>query len=205
MNTNVSTPTIQPDQGILDPLTMRARTVPHMGAVEKLYRGITSSLRVLPDFLIIGTQRGGTTALYHYLKTHPCIAPASISDTRFFERKYSKGLRWYQAHFPALWERVYAQQVQKSFLLTGEACSSYLFYPHSPRRIAQTLPHIKLIVLLRNPVDRAYSQYYHARELGHETLSFEDALRGEEERTAWEREKILKDEQHESHTYIHRS
>ncbi len=205
MNTPSSAEILLPDQGVLDPLTMRAHTIPHMGAMEKLYRGVTSPLRLLPDFLIIGTQRGGTTALYHYLKTHPCIAPTSISDTRFFERKYSKGLRWYQAHFPALWEKAYAQQVRKSSLLTGEACSSYLFYPHSPRRIAQVLPHVKLIVLLRNPVDRAYSQYYHALELGYEKLSFEDALLGEEERIAQEREKILKDERHESHTYIHRS
>ena len=205
MNTNVSTPTIQPDQGILDPLTMRARTVPPMGAVEKLYRGITSSLRVLPDFLIIGTQRGGTTALYHYLKTHPCIVPATIVDTHFFDKKYSKGLRWYQAHFPMQWERAYVQQVRKHPLITGEASSSYLFYPHAPKRVAEVLPHVKLIVLLRNPVDRAYSQYYHAIELGHETRSFEEAIQGEEERTAQEREKILKDEHYYSHAYKHLS
>jgi sulfotransferase family protein len=205
MNTNVSTPTIQPDQGILDPLTMRARTVAHMGTIEKLYRGITSSIRVLPDFLIIGTQRGGTTALYHYLKTHPCIIPATIGDTHFFDKKYSKGLRWYQAHFPTLWEKAYAQQVRKRPLVTGEASSSYLFYPLAPKRVAEVLPHVKLIVLLRNPVDRAYSQYYHAVELKHETLPFEEAVQDEEKRTAQEREKILQDEQYESHTYTHRS
>src|SRR5947209_9042204 len=205
MNTNVSTPTIQPDQGILDPLTMRARTVPHMGTIEKLYRGITASIRVLPDFLIIGTQRGGTTALYHYLKTHPCIIPATIGDTHFFDKKYSKGLRWYQAHFPTLWEKAYTQQVRKRPLVTGEASSSYLFYPLAPKRVAESLPHVKLIVLLRNPVDRAYSQYYHAVELKHETLPFAEAIRDEEKRTAQEREKILQDEGHESHTYTHRS
>jgi len=67
------------------------------------------------------------------------------------------------------------------------------------------LPHAKLIVLLRNPVDRAYSQYYHAVELKHETLSFAEAIQDEEKRTAQEREKILQDEQYESHTYTHRS
>jgi Sulfotransferase domain len=205
MHTNVSTPTIQSDQGILDPLTMRARTVAHMGTVEKLYRGITSSIRVLPDFLIIGTQRGGTTALYHYLKTHPCIIPATIGDTHFFDKKYSKGLRWYQAHFPTLWEKAYAQQVRKRPLVTGEASSSYLFYPLAPKRVAESLPHVKLMVLLRNPVDRAYSQYYHAVELKHETLPFEEAIQDEEKRTAQEHEKILQDEQYESHTYTHRS
>jgi hypothetical protein len=176
-----------------------------MKTIEKLYRSMTSSLRLLPDFLIIGTQRGGTTALYHYLKTHPCIIPAPIPATHFFDKKYSKGLRWYQAHFPMLWEKTYAQRVHKSPLVTGEASSSYLFYPHAPKRVAEVLPHVRLIVLLRNPVDRAYSQYYHALELGHETLSFEEAIEGEEERTAQEREKILNDEYYESPTYTHRS
>jgi hypothetical protein len=205
MDTHASVEILHPGLDILDPLTMRARHLPHLSPVEKLYRGITASLRVLPDFLIIGTQRGGTTALYHYLKTHPWIVPATIVDTHFFDKKYSKGIRWYQAHFPTVWEKTYAQRVQRHPLVTGEASSSYLFYPHAPRRVAEMLPHVKLIVLLRNPVDRAYSQYYHAVELGYETLSFEEAIQDEEERTAQEREKILKDEQYESHIYIHRS
>jgi hypothetical protein len=205
MDTQASVETLEPDSDILDPLTMRARHLPHMSAIEKLYRGMTASLRLLPDFLIIGTQRGGTTALYHYLKTHPCIVPSPIVDTHFFDKKYRKGLRWYQAHFPTVWEKVCAQQVQRRAFATGEASSSYLFYPHAPRRVAKTLPHVKLIVCLRNPVDRAYSQYYHALELGHEKLSFEEAIQDEEERTAHEREKILKDEFYESDTYTHRS
>ena len=75
--------------------------------------------------------------------------------------------------------------------MTGEASSSYLFHPHAPKRVARAIPHVKLIVLLRNPVDRAYSQYFHAVELGYEThSSFEEAIEGEEERTSREREKI---------------
>src|SRR5207248_10393615 len=81
----------------------------------------------------------------------------------------------------------------------------YLFHPHVPKRVVQVLPHVKLIVLLRNPVDRAYSQYYHAIELGHETLSFEEAIASEEERTAQERAKLLRDEHYYSHAYKHRS
>src|SRR5437764_5111475 len=169
MNTNVSTPTIQPDQGILDPLTMRARTVPHMGAVEKLYRGITSSLRLLPDFLIIGTQRGGTTSLYHYLKTHPCVQLANTKDTHFFDKKFNKGLSWYRGHFPTRLGKYYTQRVRQQPFVTGEASPSYLFHPHAPGRVAQLLPSARLIVLLRNPVDRAYSQYFHAVKLGHES------------------------------------
>src|SRR5579864_5277786 len=81
--------------GVLDPLTMRAREIGQPRLFDKLYRGMTGALRLLPDFLVIGTQRGGTTALYHYLETHPCIKPATTSDTHFFDKKFHKGLTWY--------------------------------------------------------------------------------------------------------------
>jgi Sulfotransferase domain len=89
--------------------------------------------------------------------------------------------------------------------VTGEASPAYLFYPHVPGRVKQALPHVKLVVLLRNPVDRAYSQYYHAIEHGFETLPFEEAVKGEVERTAVEREKILQDEHYESYAFQHQS
>src|SRR5438067_227401 len=157
---------------------MRPHRVSTTSALGKFYRGMTHSWRLLPDFLIIGTQRGGTTSLYHYLKTHPCVESATTSDTHFFDKKFSKGLGWYRGHFPTWMEKYYAQMRGQRFV-TGEASSSYLFHPHVPKRVVQVLPHVKLIVLLRNPVDRAYSQYYHAIELGHETLSFEEAIASE--------------------------
>ncbi len=193
------------DFGVLDPLTMRARNISQVPLLGKIYRGMSSPWRLLPDFLLIGTQRGGTTALYHYLQTHPCITPATTTDTHFFEKKFNKGLRWYRGHFPTSIERYARQHLRRQALLTGEASSSYLFYPHAPKRVAQIIPHVKLIVLLRNPVDRAYSQYFHAIELGHESLSFAEAIEGEEERTNQERTKILQDEQYYSDTYTHRS
>ncbi len=172
---------------------------------SKIYRGATSPLRLLPDFLIIGTQRGGTTSLYHYLQAHPGIAPATTKEIHFFDRRYSKGLAWYRGHFPTKIERYYAERLRGRDFVTGEATPSYLFHPHAPKRIAQALPRVKLIVLLRNPVDRAYSQYYHAVEHGFERLSFEEAIKDEEERTATERAKILQDEDYESYDYKHRS
>jgi len=193
------------DQGLLDPLTMRARKISQPTLLDKLYRGMTGSLRTLPGFLIIGTQRGGTTALYHYLQTHPCIRPAATTDTHFFDKKFHKGLTWYRGHFPTGIERYYAQHLLRQAWITGEACSSYLFYPHTAGRVVEVLPQVKLIVLLRNPVDRAYSQYFHALELGHETLSFEEAIEGEEVRTAAERAKIMQDANYFSNIYTHRS
>src|SRR5947208_4822180 len=129
--------------------------------LEKLYLGVTAPIRLLPDFLVIGAQRGGTTSLYHYLQAHPCIKLANTKDTHFFDKKYNKGLTWYRGHFPIWLEKAYAQQVRRQTFVMGEASPSYLFHPHVPKRVKQALPHVKLIVLLRNPVDRAYSQYYH--------------------------------------------
>src|SRR5438874_13233336 len=112
MDTHSSLETIQSGQGVLDPLSMRARRIGRVPTIEKLYRGITSSIRLLPDFLIIGTQRGGTTALYHYLQTHPSITPATTTGTHFFDKKYGKGLAWYRGHFPTIIEKYYAQHLR---------------------------------------------------------------------------------------------
>jgi Sulfotransferase domain len=172
--------------------------------LKKLYRGITTPTRLLPDFLVIGTQRGGTTSLYRYLKAHPCIGATSNKDLHFFDRRFQKGLTWYRGHFPTILDKYSAQHRYHAFA-TGEASPSYLFHPQAPKRVAQALPHVKLIVLLRNPVSRAYSQYHHAVELGFETLSFEEAIASEGERTRQEQEKILKDERYYSEEYKHRS
>src|SRR5690348_1015601 len=160
---------------------------------EKVYRGITSPLRLLPDFLIIGTQRGGTTSLYHYLQAHPCIGPASTKEVHFFDMRFHKGLAWYRGHFPSRIDQYAVEQAHGHSLVTGEATALYLFHPHAPKRVAEALPSVKLIVLLRNPVNRALSHYYHAVKHGQETLSFEEAIQGEEQRTAQEREKLLAD------------
>src|ERR1700730_9070734 len=197
--------TASPAQKLSDSSGREINTSIPIPLPEKFYRGITNPIRLLPDFLIIGTQRGGTTSLFHYLEAHPCVRPAVNKDLHFFDRKYNKGLAWYRGHFPTRVERYYAQKIRGRAFLTGEASPSYLFHPHTPGRVAQAVPHVKLIVLLRNPVTRAYSQYHHAVELGHETLSFEDAIRGEEERTSGEQRKMLQDAHYYSEEFKHRS
>ena len=174
--------------------------------VEKMYRGSTSLFRLLPDFIILGTQRGGTTSLYSYLASHPGIGPASTKEVHFFDNKFTKGLTWYRAHFPSALEKYYVEHVQKRSFITGESSPYYLFHPHVPRRVAKAVPHAKLIVLLRNPVDRAYSQYNHEVDGGRETLAtFEEAIDCEETRIAKEREKLLQDEFYVSEHYRHHS
>ena len=171
---------------------------------QKAFRASTNPLRMMPDFIIIGTQKGGTTSLYRYLIEHPCIAPIYIKEPHFFDIYFYKGLQWYRAHFPTTVEKYYARHVQKHDLITGEASPYYLFHPHAPKRIAKTLPEVKLIVLLRNPVNRAYSHYYHEVAGGHEKIAtFEEAIACEEERIAKEAELLAKNEQYISYNHRH--
>lgn len=136
-----------------------------------------------PDFLIIGAQKGGTTSLYDALSDHPCVAGALKKEIQFFDLNYHRGIGWYRAHFPSMLERRYTLLVTRKPFVTGEASPSYLFHPLAPQRMREVAPQAKLIALLRNPADRAYSHYWHEVRRGRETLPFAEAieveLRGE--------------------------
>ena len=175
-----------------------------MPVLEKLYRGATTSMRLLPDFLIIGTQKGGTTSLYNYLQDHPSIGSAARKEVHFFDRRanLNKGLLWYQGHFPTEVEKYAAQRLRSLPFVTGEATPEYLFLPHIPHLVHKMLPHTKLILLLRHPIDRAYSQYQHAVIQGHETRSFEEAITMQEARLVEEQASILHDRNYEHYTYM---
>lgn len=167
------------------------------------YRLMTQSIRLQPDFLIIGTQRGGTTSLYFYLTQLPSIFSAMHKEVHFFDDHYAHGMRWYRAQFPTRLQKFTVEHLHKQPFLTGESSPYYLFHPHIPKRIAEVLPHTKLIVLLRNPVDRAYSHHWLVTQEGVETLPFEKAIRCEGERLAGEREKMLTDEHYVSFNHRH--
>src|SRR5208337_774326 len=124
----------------------------------------------MPDFLILGTQKGGTTSLYASLATTHKMVMALDKEIHYFDRNYSKGWAWYLSHFPIR---------MSNGSLTGEATPDYLFFPEVAQRVAEVLPKCKLIVMLRNPIDRAYSNYHHEIGQGNESLSFEDAIRRE--------------------------
>jgi hypothetical protein len=159
----------------------------------------TSRWRPLPDFLVIGAQKAGTTALYAYLRWHPGITGPSWKEVSFFDRHWWRGERWYRGQFP--------MRVQGR--LVGEASPSYLFHPLAPERVRTLLPDVKLIALLRDPVARAYSHYQHEVALGREPLSFADAIQAEEERMRGEVERLTADPRAFSrawwdHTYVAR-
>jgi hypothetical protein len=148
---------------------------------------------LLPDYLVIGTQRGGTSSLYNYLVQHPAVGRALTKELRFFDRYYGKGVDWYRSCLPSAASRERLRRRSGLELVVGEASPDYLFSPHAPGRVRQLLPKVKLIVLLRDPVDRAWSGYRHEVELGHETLGFEEALEREGERLDGELERMLED------------
>jgi len=167
---------------------------------HRKYCSMTGFLHVLPDYLIIGAQKSGTNSLYWYLLQHPLVGPAITKEIRFFDKYYDRGLNWYRVCFPF--------KIQKFFtknFVTGEATERYLDYPSSPQRVKKNLPNAKFILLLRNPVDRAYSHYNMRFNARKETLSFEDAIAQETERTQGEFEKMKNDENYYSRDYFHHS
>lgn len=128
----------------------------------------------LPEFLIIGAQRCGTTSLYRYLAAHPSVRTATGKELQFLSLHHRRGLRWYRGHFP----------VRPPGVSSFEASPYYLFDPDVPARAAALLPHARFVALLRDPVERAYSHYLHSRAYGVEPLSFADALDAEPARLA---------------------
>ncbi len=148
-----------------------------------------------PSFLIIGAQRCGTTSLFRSLMQHPRIRPPVKKEIHYFDDQYGLGLDWYRSHFPPV--RLFEG------LITGEASPYYLFHPLAPSRVAEVYPDMKLIVLLRNPVDRAWSHYHHNRRRGRESRSFEDALAMEARQLEGEEDRIVNEPGYRSDPHRH--
>ena len=172
-----------------------------------------------PNFLIIGAQKAGTTSLYSYLTQHPQIVAATTKEIHFFDLYFHKGIDWYQDQFAAVTKNLpqknennipATEENGNQGLITGEASPYYIFHPLVPQRVYQFFTQIKLILLLRNPVDRAISHYYHEVRLGSEYLSLEQAFMEEEFRLKGELEKITYNPSyysfnHQHYTYLSRS
>jgi hypothetical protein len=184
------------------------------------YGTLTSPLRPLPEFLVIGAKRSGTTSLFFDVLRHPGVLPLFPSarllpkrrdgkGPHFFDSEYSRGLAWYRAHFPSRFERARVSR-RVGPVVTGEASPYSLYHPLAPVRAARHVPGLKLIALLRDPVERTYSHYKEQRRNGVETLTFEQALEAEPARTAGEEERLLADEDyrsfpHEQQSYVRQS
>lgn len=167
-------------------------------------RQLTSGLRVLPDFLILGAQKSGTTSLFQYLMQHRQIGSGFKKEVHYFDWNYTKGPSWYRAFFPT--RRFVARKTRLlGRYLCGEATPYYLFHPAVPKRVHGLLPETKFIIILRNPVDRAYSHYHHSVVRGQETCSFEEAIDREPGRLEGEEDKLLRDDSYVSKPHIQHS
>lgn len=123
------------------------------------FRRASAPLRTLPGAVVIGVQKGGTTSLYRYLIRHPHVMWPKKKEMHFFDRRYAEGLDWYRAHFPTrAWQRIREATTGQRHLVI-EATPGYVFHPWSADLLAKTLPNARLVLMLRNPVDRAYSHY----------------------------------------------
>jgi hypothetical protein len=179
---------------------------------DRRFRRATSRARLLPSFIIIGAQRAGTTSLHDHLCHHPDVVEPTAAkedvawrkELHFFDDRFWRGLGWYRSCFPLVTSRFVARRCGGD-LVAGESTPSYLFHPAVPARIAETLSTVRLIALLRDPIERAYSHYQLMRRKGLEDLPFEEALAAEEERLAGEEERILADPRYGSHHYRHHS
>ena len=137
-------------------------------------------LNAKPDFLIIGAQKAGTTSLSSWLIQHDDVIGPRVKELHFFDRRWHDGnIGTYWADFPLRVHMDAAAHVRGRTVVTGEATPYYLFHPLVPPRVHSVLPEVKLIVVLRDPVERAISHYWHEVKQGRESLSLEDALAAE--------------------------
>jgi hypothetical protein len=145
----------------------------------------------------VGTQRGGTTSLFRALAAHPGTAPPTFhKGVHYFDVNYTRGPAWYRGHFP----------LRRGSRLAFESAGYYMHHPLAPERIAEDLPGVKLLVLLRDPVERAFSAHKHEVARGYETeTSLERALDLEPERLAGEAGRIRSEPGYLSHSHRHHS
>jgi len=189
------------------PAALAQRSLPARRALRRAILGSGTALRrldagnrPLPSFLIIGAAKAGTTSLHEHLCEHPRVAVPRAKEVHYFDFSYRRGSSWYRAHFPRA----------RPGEISGESTPYYLFHPAVPERVARDLAGVKLIALLRDPIDRAFSHHNHEASSGYESLSFEEAIAAEPERLRGEEEKLLRDPgyrsfSHQHHSYLARS
>ena len=151
-------------------------------------RGLGASRRVLPDFLVIGAQKSGTSSLFRYLDQHPQVSGSVPKEVHYFSGgldpavdNFTRGEGWYRAHFP--------RKAGMAGMRAFEATPIYMLHPLAAGRIHALMPGVKLVAVLRNPTDRALSHYFHnVRNNGlrgfQEDLGPAEAMAAEEARLA---------------------
>ena len=154
--------------------------------IQRHIFAITGFIRVIPDFLVIGAKRCGTTSLYQHLSEHPCISRSPRDNIGFFNENYHLGINWYKSLFPTVFYKKKMESKNKQCLFF-DVTSTYMEEELTAKNVYEVNPNQKIIVILRNPVDRAYSHYHVNVKEKSEKRSFEDAIFEEMNRIKSER------------------
>ena len=165
---------------------------------------LDATSRCLPNFLVVGAQRSGTTSLFLYLLEHRLVfGPRRAKGVHYFDTGFDRSTEWYRAHFPrrSSLERLAAESGMTPAV--GEGAPYYLFHPAIPERIAALVPDCRILIVLREPLDRAVSHHAHEVRRGFETLPLVEALEAEPERLAGEEERLIADPSYVSPAHIH--
>jgi hypothetical protein len=149
-------------------------------------RRLLARKRAFPNVFIIGIQKCGTTSLEKYLSEHPMILPSYYKEMKYFDLFHFKSPGWYLAHFPF-------QKQLSGGKITIDATPDYIFYPKAAQQIKALMPDARFLVVVRDPVDRAFSHYLYSKRRGYEDLPFMAALENEEIRIEKEREMLVKE------------
>ena len=192
----------------VEPVGLANRTKASAREGLRHYGQLTAGLRMTPDYLVIGTKRGGTTSMARWLLEHPQIRPLFPSretrkGTYYFDVNYNRGERWYGSHFPTRAAHGLRSRVAGKSLLVGEATPYYLHHPHAAVRARRLAPQARVIALLRDPMERAYSHWIERTRNGVETLPFADAIDAEAERLADEEARMIADPSYISFAHQH--
>jgi len=171
------------------------------------YGRATASARLHPDFLLIGAKRGGTTSLWRYLSEHPDVLTLfpraeKLKGFYYFDEQFGRGDRWYRSHFPTGARRAAAAR-HGIPTAVGEATPYYLYHPLAPARAHTVVPDAHILVVLRDPVERAYSHYKERRANHTEPLGFADAIAAEPARLAGEEQRIVTEAGYVSFAHRH--
>jgi hypothetical protein len=177
--------------------------------VRTAWRAWSWRWRAEPDFLVVGAQKAGTTSLHNVLARHPQLVACARKEPQYFAYNHRRGERWYRSLFP-LRAAIRRPWRRPSRPLVFESSTYYLNHPLAPARVAERLPRAKIVVLLRNPIDRAHSQHGHEVAAGRESRTFADAVAGEVAALAGEEERIANGDDrplapYETKGYVERS
>jgi len=179
------------------------KRIAHLGS--RSYGRLTAPARMLPSFLICGGQRCGTTSLYRALAAHPVVLKAVLhKGVHYFDLAYHRGLGWYRGHFPLLRAAARVEREYGAPAQTFESSPYYMYHPLAMGRIVRDLPGVRVVVLVRDPVERAYSQHAHEVARGFESeLSFARAVELEPARLRGQEERLRRDASYYSFSHQH--